>query len=246
MSAGFFIEFRLRGYARKYTDWVKARATTKSKVLRIKRLKTKKEVPHITLFGPAQTNDLSQIVSEVSRLGNKYTLVPFTIGGFSRFENRSSKVIYLDVVPSLKLDQFRSELAQRLFKLSTTDSPFDDKRKFKFHCTIKKFIGISDASFEALCDYLEGNCSLSDFEQYIKIHKISLLGKLWNFVKQSILAKAEEDKFISQHLLRVTILGKGGRIRNEYDLVLKKLLNRQQALSQYWWRITIGQLKRLL
>jgi hypothetical protein len=65
-------------------------------------------------------------------------------------------------------------------------------------------------------------------------------------VKKHVLAIEEEDRNISQHLLRVTVLGRGNRIRCEYDLVLKKLLNREQARGQYWWRKTIAEFKQLV
>jgi len=45
--------------------------------------------------------------------------------------------------------------------------------------------------------------------------------------------------------LRITVLGARGRIVCEYDLVLKRLLNRREALSKYWWRKTINRLREL-
>jgi len=50
---------------------------------------------------------------------------------------------------------------------------------------------------------------------------------------------------INQNLLRITVIGARSRIVCEYDLVLKKLLNREQALSRYWWRKTINRLREL-
>ena len=66
-----------------------------------------------------------------------------------------------------------------------------------------------------------------------------------NIVKKYVLRVEEEGQGISQHLLRVTILGKGARIQCEYDLVLKRLLSRREALSRYWWRKTIEKLRTL-
>ena len=56
--------------------------------------------------------------------------------------------------------------------------------------------------------------------------------KIWEYIKE------KEEPNIKQHLLRITIL-KGKRILYEYDLILKKLLNRRQALSGYWLNKTI-------
>jgi 2'-5' RNA ligase len=57
--------------------------------------------------------------------------------------------------------------------------------------------------------------------------------KIWRYLK------SKEEPNINQHLLRITILGKGGRIVSEYDLMLKRILNRRQALSKRIWKKTI-------
>jgi len=63
--------------------------------------------------------------------------------------------------------------------------------------------------------------------------------KIWEYIKD------KEEPNIKQHLLRITIL-KGKRILYEYDLILKKLLNRRQALSKYWLNKTIKNYKGYL
>ncbi len=57
--------------------------------------------------------------------------------------------------------------------------------------------------------------------------------------------KSKEEPNINQFLLRITVLGSGGRIVCEYDLALKRLLNRRESLSKYWWRRTISRLREL-
>jgi 2'-5' RNA ligase len=63
--------------------------------------------------------------------------------------------------------------------------------------------------------------------------------RIWSYLK------SREEPNINQHLLRITILGARGRIACEYDLVLKRLLSRREALSKFWWRRTINQLREL-
>jgi 2'-5' RNA ligase len=63
--------------------------------------------------------------------------------------------------------------------------------------------------------------------------------KIWSYLK------SREKPDISQYLLRITVIGARGRIVCEYDLVLKKLLNRREALSKYWWQKTTNQLREL-
>ncbi len=57
--------------------------------------------------------------------------------------------------------------------------------------------------------------------------------KIWSYLKH------KEKPNINQHLLRITIIGNGGKIICEYDLMLKRLLNRRDALSGKVWKRTI-------
>jgi 2'-5' RNA ligase len=63
--------------------------------------------------------------------------------------------------------------------------------------------------------------------------------RIWSYLK------SREEPNINQHLLRITVLGARGRIACEYDLVLRRLLNRREALSKFWWRRTINRLREL-
>ncbi len=55
----------------------------------------------------------------------------------------------------------------------------------------------------------------------------------------------QEEPDIKQYLLRITILGHRSRILYEYDIILKKLLNRNEALSRRWLKKTFKELNRL-
>jgi 2'-5' RNA ligase len=242
MATSFYVGFRLHGYAKEYAKWTIARAHREAKIIRIKGKRL--PPPHITLFGPAKTNNLKQTILEVERIGRKYTLIPFKIDGFSRFE-KEAKVIYLGVVPSPDLEQFEQELASCLIWQSTEYTEWDTMHR-RFHVTVfhskkkGKFTTRDDSKFNRLCDYVENHCTLENFRQ----HEASILGKLVNIIKKYIL-RVKEEEGISQHLLRVTILGKGSRIQCEYDLVLRRLLSRREALSRYWWRKTVEKLRTL-
>lgn len=63
--------------------------------------------------------------------------------------------------------------------------------------------------------------------------------QIWGYLKQ------KENHDINHNLLRITILGTSGKIVCEYDLVLKKLLNRREAHSKLLWRKTIKRLREL-
>ena len=63
--------------------------------------------------------------------------------------------------------------------------------------------------------------------------------QIWNYLKE----KEEMDIDVNQYLLRITIL-KDGKFLCEYDLLLKRRLNRIQALSKHIYRQTIDTLKK--
>lgn len=247
MAASFLVEFRLRGYAKEYARFARGCTLRKANELGVRTSRQAKFVPHITLFGGAETCDLRNVTREVEKIGRKYTLVPFKLGvKRSEFQNEDATWLYLDVQPSPELEQFRYELAQSLIRLEgkihDTCQPYDFKSECKFHCALIKCASGDSGRFEQLSDYAETTLSLEAFQQ----HKASVFGKLFNIIRKQILREEDEsDQGINQHLVRVTVLGRGSRIQREYDLILKKLLSRREALSRYWWRKTIEELKEL-
>ncbi len=242
MAVSFLVEFRLQGYAKKYANWASARTLREAKKLRIRELKSRRFVSHICLFGPARTNNLRRVIAEVERIGREYTLVPFKLGEFDKFRNPDANWLYLDVHPSPDLEQFRYELAQSLRRseriIYDTCESHDHGLKYKFHSSIGKYDPRDNDQFEKLSDYAETKCSLEVFKQ----HKASVFSKLLNIIKKYIFRVEEDDTGIYLYLLRVTVLGKGSRIQCEYDLVLKRLLSRREALSRHWYRKTIEKL----
>ena len=62
---------------------------------------------------------------------------------------------------------------------------------------------------------------------------------IWRYLK------SKEEPYINQYLLRIAIL-RNGKIMYEYDLMLKRLLNRRAALSKRIWKKTILRFKMKL
>jgi 2'-5' RNA ligase len=83
---------------------VNARIHREARRIRIRKLKQQRFVSHITLFGPARTNNFRRVKAEVERACRKYTLVPFKIGGFDIFQNPDANWLYLNVEPSSNLE----------------------------------------------------------------------------------------------------------------------------------------------
>jgi len=242
----FLVEFRLHSYAKEYAKWARARTLREARKLGVRRLREPRFVPHITLFGPAKTRNLHNVVREVEKVGRKYTLVPFKLGvKRGEFQVEDANWLYLDIQPSPELEQFRYNLAEGLLGrekvIYDTCPPYDRKAKYKFHCTIGKYDSRDSAKFEKLAEYAETKCSSDTFKQ----HQISLLGRLVNIIKKNIFKTEKEAPGMSQHLLRVTVLGRRSRIQSEYDLALGRMLSRREALSRYLWRKTIEEFKEL-
>jgi len=245
MTTAFLIEFRLQGFARRYAKWVEFRIHQEAKRLGIKELKERRLVSHITLFVRERPNRVKRVASEIERTCRKYTLVPFKIGGFDSFRNPDANWLYLDVEPSSELEKLRYELAQNLIRseriISSTCKPYDHTSKYKFHSAIGKFDPRDKDKFEKLLNYATTKCSLENFRQ----HKDSIFNRLFNAITRHFFSVKGDYPLINLHLLRVTVLGRRSLIQAEYDLVLKKLLSRRQALSRYWTRRTIDAFKAL-
>lgn len=244
--AHFLIEFRLHGYAREYARWARGRTLREARRLGVRRLREPRFVPHITLFGAADAHNLRNVIREVERIGGKYACVPFKLGvKRGEFQVEDANWLYLEIQPSPELEQFRYDLAQRLLGrervIHDTCPPYDRKPKYKFHCSIGKYDPRDGAKFEKLAEYAETKCSLEIFKQ----RQISLFSRLVNIIEKSIFKTERDAPGISQHLLRVTIVGTRRRIQSEYDLVLGRMLSRREALSGYWWRRTIKKFKEL-
>ena len=202
--ANFLVEFRMHGYAKEYTKEI---VCSVAKKFRVRGVTRRKVVPHISLYGPGKTDDISRVISAIEKVGKRYTLVPFKIRGFGSFDN-GPKVIYFGISPSPELEKLRLELSQELRKVSSCQ-PHDSRRNHAFHATIA-FRDI-DTKFNRIMDYL----------------------------------RSAEQPNINQHLLRLTVLSRGSRIVCEYDLVLKRLLSRREALSRRLWRKTVNRLREL-
>lgn len=245
--ARFLVEFRLRGYAKAYAKWARARTIREARSLGVRRRREARFVPHITLFGPAETSSLRNVAREVETVCRKYSRVPFELGVKSGdFQKEDANWLYLDVEASPELEQFRYELAQSLLALDRTIQdtckPYDRNPKCKFHCSIGKYSPSNNAEFEKLSDYAETKCTLEAFGQ----QKGSAVGRLLGILRKYFFGtKEEQNAAVSQYLIRVTLLGRRSRIQSEYDLILGKMLSRTEALSGYRWRKTIEKFKEL-
>lgn len=204
----YLIEFRFSGYAKRY---LKKTIYEVGRKFRVSGVTQKHVVPHITMFGPFTTSNESKMVSKFVSVSKKYSLIPFKLKGFGNFDNR---VIFVEVIPSEKLKEYRRELAKGLTGL----------RNFFIFKTIKT---------KGITDY-------KDYHAFHATIAFKDIGKKFNQILSYL--KNRHSPHIEQKLLRMTLL-KNGKIFYEYDFLQRRLLNRGEALSKGVWSRTINLLK---
>lgn len=106
-------------------------------------------VPHITLFGPYDTDRGTEARAAVRDVCSQFDLVPFRLNGFGHFRN---DVIYVDIEPSPELRQLRRQLAARLRPICTEYQPYDVSKHYRFHITVAK--NDIEQEFEEIWSYV--------------------------------------------------------------------------------------------
>jgi calcineurin-like phosphoesterase family protein len=201
----FFVEFRFHGYAKHYLKELLREVARK---FRVKGALKPRAVPHMTLYGPSETNDIRKVFVAIERVGKKYMLVPFKIDSFDWRDGSKGKVIAARIDASPELKNLRLELRNELSKISKPEC-WDTESGYWFHSVI----------------------AFKDIDRKFD--------KIWHYLM------AKQQPRFAQHLVRITILGKGRRIIREYDLILQRWLNRREALSRRLWQKTIDKLREL-
>lgn len=189
----YLIEFRFQGYAKKYLKRV---IFDVGKRFNVKGVTRNHVVPHITLFGPFNTNSEKKVVNALLSVCENYNLMSFKLKGFGNFENR---VVFVDVLPSDELKKFRKELASKLIGLRNffvlkaikTKGITDFSDHHAFHATIA-FKDIA-RKFYPILRYLKRKRNPSIGQ---KLLRITLLknGKIlyeYDFLQKKLLTRNE-------------------------------------------------------
>ncbi len=107
----------------------------------------KRPVPHVTLFGPFGCKSIREVIHTIGEVGSEYKQLEYRIDGFDYFElkkkflfvitSTKKNVIYLKIIPSEDLKDFRHKLAKKLLKFTdAVNASHDSRDKFKFHATV--------------------------------------------------------------------------------------------------------------
>ncbi len=188
------------------------------------------DVPHLSLYGPFDgwrvVPDIARVFSNVAR---QYSPLGFTIDGIKSKSHSGGRgsFIYFVVKPSIELEQFRSDLAVALNDIAPSGKPWDKPdAPFLFHTSLATHLTESECA-RAVAQ-LSGDRGLS-----------STLNKFLGMLFGKKPARAHASLYLPLTALRVTLLSDRGRIICEYDLALRRLLSRHQALDLRIWRKTL-------
>lgn len=91
-------------------------------------------VPHITLFGPYNTNQGGTVKRALLDIFEDFDSIPYRVEGFGTF--RKNRVIYARVIPSEELRELQSEIARRLKPITYNTQPHDFDKWYEFHITL--------------------------------------------------------------------------------------------------------------
>lgn len=91
-------------------------------------------VPHVTLFGPYDTDHGYTVKNRLTDIFGRFDAVPYRVDGFDTF--RDSNVVYFDVVPSEELRALRRNISRELRPICSDYSQYDTNYFYEFHITL--------------------------------------------------------------------------------------------------------------
>jgi len=134
-------------------------------------------VPHITLFGPYNTDEGLRAKRIVKDVLSDYDIVPYRIDGFGRFKR--NKVIYANVIPSPELRDLRRELSRRLRPISYNHQSYDSNYFYDFHITIA-YKDVTD-EFDDIWDYVNNEYELRFDEYATRVTSLRRRDMMWEY-----------------------------------------------------------------
>lgn len=134
-------------------------------------------VPHVTLFGPYNTDRGREAKRIVKDVLSNYDVVPYRISGFGRFTQ--AKVIYANVVPSPRLRDLRRELSRRLRPICYNYPGYDSDYFHDFHITIA-YKDVTD-QFDEIWGYLNDQYDLRVDEYATRVTSLRRRDMVWEY-----------------------------------------------------------------
>lgn len=134
-------------------------------------------VPHVTLFGPYNTDQGPQVKRALQAVLSKYDIVPYRVSGFGRFEDNN--VIYANVEPSPELRSLRRDVFAQLKPLTYNYRSWDSDYYYDYHITIAfKDVG---RKFDDIWNYVTDRYD-PEFEEYAtRISSLRRRDMMWEW-----------------------------------------------------------------
>lgn len=146
-------------------------------------------VPHITLFGPYNTNQGQRVKDRIISVLKDFDVVPYRVSGFDHF--RDSNVIYAKVIPSAEFRKMRRELYRNLKDITYNRRPHDEKYFYDFHITIAfKDVG---RQFGEVWDFVNDQYEIEFDEYATRVTNLNRRDMMWEYdlLQQSVLSRSE-------------------------------------------------------
>jgi calcineurin-like phosphoesterase family protein len=232
MMGRFFVEFRFYGDSRNY---IKHLTYELARRFRVRGAIKPRPVPHMTLYGPSEAQDIRRVFAAIENAASEYTLVPFRIDGFETKDASDGRVIALRIGVPAELDSLRRRLAEELASVST-QGRWDTRDGYWFHSTIA-FKDI-DRKSDDIWRYLTAK-QRPLFDQYLV--RITVLGKGRRIIR-------EYDLVLKKWLTRSQVLLNGrywrcrteGRLRDLRGLSVPSSTRRSTWRSMFDFLETLG------
>lgn len=198
------------------------------------RIRKSRPVPHLTLvydFTPKiQNYRLAELIKETA---SKYGDLRFEYCGWDLIERERGYVFGFKIKPSEELKEFRHELYQNIKNFI-----IEDPRKKKFN-TLSK----DDFWFHlAIAIHLDKK-TVERIDKFVKNEKTerTFLDKIFNFLKSKEGTHTEHIRrplVFPSEVARISVI-RSRRISYEYDKFTNKILDRREALSKNYIRLSL-------
>ena len=200
---------------------------------RLSRNKTHR-VPHLTIYGnfKLERNSFQAIKEHLSDVSEKYSPLSFSIEGIEIRKAAKGYVVALKILPSEEMKNFRDKIVDGMLRIAP-DTKEHDLTGGWFHITLAH--KLTKNELDRVLRYFGNSTTNSN----------SIFSKLSRFIfGESHDGRVRPKPYFNSHVLRITLLNDKIRIVFEYDLLLKKFLTRDEALSKGEWQRTLSRYRK--
>lgn len=133
-------------------------------------------VPHITLFGPYNTDQGYEARDRIRSVLSDYDIVPYRVKNFDHFGNHT---IYVDVEPSPELQSLRRDIRDALIPISDNYPDHDTDQEYEFHITIA-YKDISE-KFDEIWEYVTSKYHFERKVYAIRVTALHNRNMMWEW-----------------------------------------------------------------